>query len=137
MVQKPKPFYYSPSFFERMMDKKELGYKSPILLGVLAVLNLIDWVMTDYAIKRGATELNPISRWLMEKDLFNEVKFGGVMFALLGSTYIGWAESRGMFEKYVWVYNVLAGVIVIAIINYIIVLFNNIMQLTLRGPNGV
>jgi len=116
-----------------MMDKKELCYKAPILLGVLAVLNLIDWLMTDYAIKRGATELNPISKWLMEKDLFNEVKFGGVMLALSGSTYIGWAESKGMFEKYVWVYNVLAVVIVIAIINYVIVLFSNVMQLTLGG----
>ena len=120
-----------------MVEKKELGYRAPILLGVLAVLNLIDWLMTDYAIKTGATELNPISRWLMEHDLFNEVKFGGVMFALSGSAYIGWAEGKGMFEKYVWVYNVLVGVIVIAIINYIIVLFNNIMQLTLGRHNGV
>jgi len=31
------------------MEEKDLGYKVPILLGVLAILNLIDWLMTDYA----------------------------------------------------------------------------------------
>ena len=26
------------------MEEKDLGYKVPILLGVLAILNLIDWL---------------------------------------------------------------------------------------------
>ena len=115
------------------MEEKDLGYKVPILLGVLAILNLIDWLMTDYALKRGAIELNPISRWLIEKGLFDEFKFGGVILPLLGTTYIGWAESKGKFKNYVWVYDVMIGVVVVAIISYIIVLFNNVMQLTRMG----
>lgn len=118
-----------------MAETNQLGYKSPILLGILATLNLTDWLMTDYAIKTGATELNPISVWLMEHDLFNEVKFGGVMLALSGATYIGWAESKGMFSEHVTIYNILSVVIFIAIINYIIVISSNTLQLALRKPN--
>lgn len=113
-----------------MYRKKDLGYKLSILLSVLAILNLIDWLMTDYAISHGATELNPFSQWLMEYDLFNGFKLIGVIFPILGSSFTGWAESKGYFEEYTWLYNVMGGLILIVTVGYIIVIFNNVMQLS-------
>lgn len=115
-----------------MREKIKPKYIVPILLMILAILNLIDWIMTDYCIKRGGVELNPISRWLMEHDSFNEVKFGGVMLQIFAAGFVGWVESKDIFKEVphgASLYNVMVGVLILVIISYIAVIWIDVVQL--------
>lgn len=115
-----------------MAEETKPKYVVPIMLGIATILNLIDWIMTDYAIKRGATELNPVSVWLIEHDLFNVFKFGGTILLVLVAGYVGWGESKGIFEKVPYgsyLYNVMAGMIIILIVAYVAVIWNNVVEI--------
>lgn len=114
------------------IERKEPRYILPILLGIFALLNLIDWIITDYAMKKGFVELNPIAKLMIERELFDEFKFLGVILSVCASAFVGWGESKNLFEKYKWVYNLLVGIIVTGIISYMAVLVNNVMQLKNR-----
>ncbi len=118
-------------------NTKGPDYLLPIISGVLGITNLIDWIMTDYAMKTGAQELNPIARWFIEHDLFNELKFGSTMLLVFSSGFTGWAESKDYFKDFMWVYNILVGMIAVVVIGYVIVIINNIMQFTAFKGVGV
>jgi len=111
------------------MKRKEPKYILPILLGIFAIVNWLDWIITDYALSKGATEVNPISKWLIEQDMFDETKFGGIMLSVCAAGLLGWLESRYVFERKKFIYDIFCAMIITGIISYILILVNNAMML--------
>lgn len=103
--------------------------KLPTLFGILAALNVIDWLQTNYAIEHGVRELNPFARWLIKNDLFNTFKAcSTILFGGLSGSFI-WIEHHDMFKDYQKIYNILFGLILAVVIIYAFGVINNTIQL--------
>ena len=75
-----------------------------VLLILYAVLNYLDWVTTKKAISKGAKELNPISMFLINRNLFAISKIVATLIVVATLLY---ASSTviviGLVVFYVWV----------------------------------
>jgi hypothetical protein len=86
----------------------DIGYA----LIVFALLNLLDWVTTHYALTRlGMRELNPIARRIYERlgspGLYSWKQIGVGLIVLSSALTMGWEA-----ELSIWVYNVLFALVV-------------------------
>ena len=107
------------------MKERFLSSSVPVLLG----LHLLDWVMTDYALAHGAYELNPISKWLIEKEIFDEAKgLGGILIAVQ-YPFTLYAERADYFANYMGVYKALCGVMVVVIGIFVCITISNTVAL--------
>jgi hypothetical protein len=111
------------------LKRKEPKYILPVLFAIFAILNWLDWVITDYALSKGATEQNVVSKWLIEKDMFDEIKLGGTMLSVFAVGLFILLESRYVFERHKFIYDIFCAMIVTGIISYIVILVNNAMML--------
>lgn len=114
-----------------MERETDTYYVVPIILGVLANLNVIDWALTDYAIShRLAEELNPVNVWLMDHGLFNIFKLAGSVFPIIACGYVGSQESKGLFKEIPYgslLYVALASGVIFIIVVYLLIIWNNAM----------
>jgi hypothetical protein len=111
------------------LEKKEPKYILPILFAIFAILNWLDWIVTDYALSKGATEQNLISKLLIERGIFDETKLGGTMLSVFAVGLFIFLESRYIFVKHKFIYDIFCALIITGIISYIVVLVNNAMRL--------
>jgi len=86
----------------------DIGYA----LIVFALLNLLDWATTHYALTRlGMRELNPIARRIYERlgspGLYSWKQIGVGLVVLSSALSMGWDA-----EFSIWVYNVLFALVV-------------------------
>jgi hypothetical protein len=86
----------------------DIGYA----LTVFALLNLLDWITTHYALTRlGMRELNPIARRIYERlsspGLYSWKQIGVGLIVLSSALTMGWDV-----EFAIWVYNVLFALVV-------------------------
>jgi hypothetical protein len=86
----------------------DIGYA----LIVFALLNLLDWVTTHYALTRlGMQELNPVARKIYERlgspGLYSWKQIGVGLIVLSSTLTMGWDA-----EFAIWVYNVLFALVV-------------------------
>jgi hypothetical protein len=87
----------------------DIGYA----LTVFALLNLLDWVTTHYALtKLGMRELNPIARKIYERlgspGLYSWKQVGVGLIVLSSALTMGWEA-----EFAIWIYNVLFALVVV------------------------
>jgi len=112
--------------------KGEERMKETILstsIAILSGLNLVDWVMTDYALAHGAYEQNPMSKWLIDNGIFDEIKC--LMFVLLVASfsYTRYAEKEGYFKDYMGAYSLFFGVVMVTLCLYTAVTIKNVAAL--------
>jgi hypothetical protein len=91
------------------MVETDIGYA----LIVFALLNLLDWVTTHYALtKLGMRELNPIARKIYERlgspGLYSWKQIGVGLIVLSSALSMGWDV-----EFSIWVYNALFAFVVL------------------------
>ena len=109
---------------------KPESYALPVLLATYAALNYIDYRQTKYAMERGHVEYNPIAKYLLDRDIFDEFTTGGSILSLAGASLIGVSESYGTFNEYESVYKGMSILMAIVVAMYGFVITSNLYQLT-------
>ena len=110
---------------EERMKERFLSSSAAVLLG----LHLLDWVMTDYALAHGAYELNPISKWFIGKEIFDEAKCVGTILILVQYSFTLYAERVDYFTNYMEAYKASCGVMVVVIGIFVCITISNIVAL--------
>ena len=99
------------------------------LLFIFALLNALDYITTIYGVENGIfVEANPISRALLDRGTFDDVKI--ILISMSCSTGVAavWLEKRGLM-KYSLLWRALTVYIMFVSLLYIIVVVNNFLLL--------
>lgn len=80
------------------MTKLQWIYKASCIAAiVILILNIFDLGTTFYALANGATELNPISKWLIETKLLIPFKLGACGAILYGAFKVHKPFGKALF----------------------------------------